>query len=75
MAAQVRDSAPSPRRLTPAQLIKVPHAPIYKDYGPPAASRDAGSSSPAISAAISVTRAGGRNLSDADPFPPPDRAA
>ena len=50
-----------------------PHAPVY---GPPATGgRNAGPSPPAISGAISVTRAGGRNLSDPDPFPPPDRAA
>ena len=58
---------------SPAQLVKVPHAPVY---GPPASgSRNAARPPPAISAAISVTRAGGRNLSDPDPFPPPGRAA
>jgi hypothetical protein len=63
-----RTTAGSP----PSKLIKVPHAPVY---GPPATGggRDAGSSSPAISGVISVTR--GRNLTDPDPFPPPDRAA
>ena len=62
------------RAGSPATLTKVKHGSVY---GPPATggSRDAGSSPPAISAAISVTRAGGRNLSDPDPFPPPDRAA
>ena len=58
---------------SPAKLVKVSHAPVY---GPPATGgRDAGSSSPAMSGVISVTRAGGRNLSDPDPFPPPGRAA
>jgi hypothetical protein len=60
----------------PSKLIKVPHAPIYDDGGPPATgSRSAGPPPPAISAAISVTRAGGRDLSNPDPFPGPDRAA
>ena len=62
-----------PTVRSPAQLVKVRHADVY---GPPATgSRKAGPSSPAISATISVTRVGGRNLSDPDPFPPPDRAA
>jgi hypothetical protein len=62
-----------PAAGSPAQLVKMRHAPVY---GPSAAGgRDAGSSSPAISAAISVTRTGGRNFGDPDPFPPPDRAA
>jgi hypothetical protein len=57
---------------SPAQLVKVKHAPVY---GPPATgSRNAGLPPPgAISGAISVTRAGGRDLSDPDPFPPPGR--
>ena len=62
-----------PTAGSPAQLVKVKHADVY---GPPATgSRNAGPPPPAISATISVTRAGGRNLSDPDPFPPPGRAA
>ena len=55
----------------PSKLIKVPHAPVY---GPPATGggRDAGR--PTLTADVTV-RTGGRNLSDPDPFPPPDRAA
>jgi hypothetical protein len=64
-----------PTAGSPATLTKVKHAPVYEGGGPSAGGRGAGSSSPAISAAISVTRACGRNLSDPDPFPPPDRAA
>jgi hypothetical protein len=67
------NKARGPSAGSPAKLVKVKHAPIY---GPPATGGgNAGSSSPAISAAISVTRAGGRNLSDPDPFSPPGRAA
>ena len=56
-----------PRPAGSPALVKVRHAPVY---GPPATgSRNAGPSSPAISAAISVTRAGGRDLSNPDPFP------
>jgi hypothetical protein len=58
---------------SPAQLVKVKHAPVYGS--PATGGRSAGPSSPAISGVISVTRAGGRNLSDPCPFPPPDRAA
>ena len=44
-----------------------PHAPVY---GPvTTGSRNAGRPPPPISAAISVTRAGGRDLSNPDPFP------
>ena len=64
-----------PTAGSPAQPVKVKHAPIYGGGGPSEGGRDAGSSSPAISGVISVTRAGGRNLSDPDPFPPPGRAA
>jgi hypothetical protein len=46
------------------------HRPVY---GPPATGGGGGvSSSPAISAAISV-RTGGRDLSNPDPFEPPGR--
>jgi hypothetical protein len=58
-----------PTAGSPAQLVKVKHAPVY---GPPAGGRDAGR--PTLTADVTV-RTGGRNLSDPDPFPPPDRAA
>lgn len=58
-----------PRPASSPKLIKVV-------YGPPSTgSRNAARPPAAISAAISITRAGGRNLTDPDPFPPPGRAA
>jgi hypothetical protein len=59
-----------PAVSSPSKLIKVPHAPIY---GPPATG---GGNAPRASLTANVTiRTGGRNLSDPDPFSPPDRAA
>ena len=69
----VRSPINKPRPVGSPSLIKVPHAPVY---GPPATgSRNAGPPPPAISAAISITRAGGRDLRNPDPFPGPGRAA
>ena len=50
-----------------------PHAAVY---GPvTTGSRNAARPPGAIWRGISITRAGGRNLTDPDPFPPPGRAA
>jgi hypothetical protein len=59
-----------PTAGSPAQLVKVKHAPVY---GPPAAG-GGNAPRPTLTADVTV-RTGGRNLSDPDPFPPPDRAA
>ena len=59
-----------PTAGSPGKLVKVKHAPVY---GPPATG---GRDAPRASLTADVTvRTGGRNLSDPDPFPPPDRAA
>lgn len=59
-----------PVAKSPAQLSKVSHAPVYG----PKATCDDNAPRPSLTADITV-RTGGRNLSDPDPFPPPDRAA
>jgi hypothetical protein len=59
-----------PSAGSPAQRVKVKHAPIY---GPPSA--QVGNAPRASLTADVTVRTGGRNLSDPDPFPPPDRAA
>jgi hypothetical protein len=59
-----------PKAGSPAQLVKVPHVNVY---GPPSTqARNAPRAS--LNADVTV-RTGGRNLSDPDPFSPPDRAA
>ena len=70
---EVNSPINKPRPASSPALPKVKHADVY---GPAASgSRNAAPPPGAIRAAISITRAGGRNLTDPDPFPPPGRAA